>query len=172
MPRPEYRGGQAPIRSALELSLLLPIPLMMIVDGYAAPVFPGTNRSNPSPAVGIIPVKGKTAWPPPSGLPVYIHWKQWKNIVVPLLGGDLRVSGWRGTLLDLGAAVTLLNDIIGPGGEVVFPAGTEIGLEPPADTSLGKLYACDFFSRTFGGKTGSYLSNLAGIIYLKTVQQG
>lgn len=174
MPRPENRGGQAPIRSALELSLLLPVPMMMIVDGYAAPTFPRTNRSNPSPAVGIIPVKGKKAWPPPSGLPVYVHWRQWQNVVVPCLQDDPRVTGWRGTLsgTDLGAAVTLLNDIVSPSGQIVFPSGTNLGVEPPSDTSLGKLYACDFFSRTFGGKTGSYLSNLAGILFVKATEQG
>lgn len=172
MPRTEYRGGQAPARSALELSLLLPVPLMMIVGGYALPVFPGTNRSNPSPAVGIVPVKGKTSWPSPSRMPIYVHWKQWEQIVVPLLGDDPRPTGWRGTILSTGKIVTLLNDIIGPGGEIVFPEGLDIGLEPPSDTSLGKLYACDFFGQHFGGKTGSYLSNLAGIIYEKAVEEG
>lgn len=172
MPRPENRGGQAPTRSALELALLLPVPMMMIVDGFAAPTFPTTNRSNPSHAVGIVPVKGKPYWPSPVGLPIYIHWKQWKNVVVPLLQGDPRPTGWRGTLNDLGSAVELLNDIVGPGGNVVIPEGTDLGVDPPSDTSRGKLYACDFFGRTFGGKTGSYLSNLAGIIFVKATEEG
>jgi hypothetical protein len=144
---------------------------MMIVDGYAAPTFPGTNRSNPSPAVGIIPVRGKTAWPP-SGLPVFIHWKQWEEIVVPLFQDDDRPVGWRGVLADLGTALTLLNDIVGPGGVIVFTEGMDLGLGVPTDESLGKLYACDFYSRTFGGKTGSYLSNMAGVIYDKATEQG
>jgi len=105
-------------------------------------------------------------------MPIYVHWKQWEQIVVPCLGTDLRPTGWRGTLLGQGKIVTLLNDIIGPGGEVVFPEGLDIGLEPPSDASVGKLYACDFFDRYFGGKTGSYLSNLAGIIYEKAVEEG
>lgn len=172
MPRAEYRGGQAPIRTALELSLLLPIPLMMIVDGHAAPSFPMTNRSNPSPAVGITLLRGKKPWPPLAGPPLYIHWKQWERVVVPCLSGDDRVTGWRGSLNDLGETVTLLNDIVGPEGDIVYPEGTDLGVETPSKTSRGKLYACDFFGRHFGGKTGGYLSNLAGIIYTKATEEG
>ena len=146
---------------------------MMIVGGYAAPAFPRTDRSNPSPAVGIIPVRSKVNWPPPVGLPLFIHWTQWEAVVVPCLEEDLRATGWRGTLIELGQAVTLMNNIVGPGGDIVFTLGLQIGLSPPTRTSLGTLYACDPFDFTrVGGRTSGYLNAMMGVIYEKAVEAG
>jgi hypothetical protein len=145
----------------------------MIVHGYATVVFPKTDRSNQSPDVGIIQVRQKKTYPPAVGLLLFIHWKQWEEIVVPLLEDDDRVTGWRGVLKDLGEAVTLMNDIVGPGGEIVFQAGVEIGLSVPTKLSLGTLFACDpYDAARVGGRTGSYLNSLAGVIYEKAVEEG
>ena len=172
MGRSDYRGGLAPIRSASELSLLLPVPMMMIVGGQASTVFPHTGRSHMSPEVGIIPIRQRSAHPP-SWLPLYIHWKQWEEIVVPLFEDDDRVTGWRGTSKDLGQCVTLMNDIIDPSGNIVWPAGLKIGSSNPSRISLGDLYACDPFNRNrVGGKTSSYLSSLMGVIYERAFSEG
>lgn len=169
----DYRGGRAPVRSASELALLLPVPIMMIVDGFAEVVFPNTDRSNPSPYVAIMPTREKKSYPSAVGFPVYVHWKQWEEIFVPLLLEDPRVAGWRGTIRELGEATTLMNNIVGPTGEIVFSLGLQFGLSAPAKVSLGKLYACDpFDSDRYGGKTGSYLNELMGMIYEAATEAG
>lgn len=173
MGRTDYRGGQAPIRTASELAVILPVPLLMIVHGYATVVFPRTDRSNQSPEVAVVSVRSKKTYPPPVALPLFIHWKQWEEIVVPLLEDDDRVTGWRGVLKDLGEAVILMNDIVGPDGEIAFQEDTQIGLSVPVRLSLGTLFACDpYDAARFGGRTGSYLNALAGVIYEKAVSEG
>lgn len=173
MGQPDYRGGKAPLRTATELALLLPVPIMMIVDGYAQVVFPTTDRSNPSTYVAIVPTKPKKGYPPATRLPIYVHWTQWENVVVPLFQSDDRLTGWRGTLAELGQAIMLMNNIVGPNGEILFPIGLQIGLGVPSDQSLGRLYACDpFDSQRYGGKTGGYLTNAMGVIFTKAQEAG
>ena len=174
MGRADHRGGQAPLRTASELALLLPVPLLMIVEGYASPSFPNSNRSNPSPAVGIVPTRPKSTYPSPGGhYPIFIHWTQWEAVVVPLFQDDVRLAGWRGSHQELGEAVILLNDIVGPTGEVQYPEGLEIGLGQPSKLSLGTLYACDPFDRgRVGGRTSAYLTGLMGVVYDQATQAG
>jgi hypothetical protein len=173
MGRADHRGGQAPLRTASELALLLPVPLMMIVGGYASPSFPRSDRSNPSPAVGIVPTKPRNSYPTSGGrFPIYIHWTQWEAVVVPLFQ-DGRLTVWRGTHQELGEAVILLNDIVGPGGVVQYPLGLDIGISQPSKVSLGKLYACDpFDADRVGGKTAGYLNALMGMVYDQATQAG
>jgi hypothetical protein len=149
----------------------------MIVSGYATVVFPRTDRSNPSPAVGIIPIRPKRTFPTPTGLPLYIHWKQWEEIVVPLFEPDetgaVQATSWRGTLEELGHAVTLMNDVVGPDGEVVYPSGFEIGLGVPSERSIGTLYACDPWEASrVGGRTSGYLNAISGILYSRAAAAG
>jgi len=146
---------------------------MMIVDGYAQAIFPATDRSNPSPYVAIVPTRSKQSFPPASRLPIYVHGTQWQNVVVPLFQDDDRLTGWRGTLSDIGEAVTLMNNIVGPTGDIVFPIGLTIGFANPSEQSLGRLYACDPFDfQRYGGKTGGYLTNAMGVIFTQAQEAG
>mgnify|MGYP000261659555 CR=1 FL=1 len=143
MGRADYRGGQAPIKTADQLASLLPIPLFLIVSGYAGPIYPKTDRSNPAPAVGIIGTKTipDSLKPLASNLlPIWIHWTQWQSVVAPLLD-DERVTDWRGTLRDLGDLLDLLVDVYGPNGTIPYPAGTFVGDLRHSTRVPGGLYA-------------------------------
>ena len=165
MGRADYRGGTAPIRTAEELAFLLPIPILMIVEGYARPLFPASNPANPSPYVAVVGTRPKKTYPQVTGLPVYIHWTQWKNIVVPLLEAQA-TSQWRGQIWNLGDLVVLLNNIVGPNGEIVFPAGFEVGFTGFTLESLGALYGCDPNDvARVGGRVAEYLTAMSGSVY-------
>ena len=145
MGRADYRGGRAPIRTASELAVLLPIPLDLMVSGYAGPIFPMTDRSNPAPAVGIVMNKTvpDSLSPQMSGfLPVWVHWTQWRDVVAPLLN-DERVTDWKGVLRDLGDFLNLPVPVYGPGGEVIFPEGESVGSLRFSTRIPGGLYSRD-----------------------------
>lgn len=142
MGRADYRGGQAPIRTADELAVLLPVPLYLMVSGYAGPIYPKTDRSNPAPAVGIVGLKTipDSLKPQMVGLlPLWVHWTQWRDVVVPLLS-DERVVDWKGVLRDLGDLLNLPVDVYGPEG-VVYPSGSEVGQLRFSTNIPGGLYA-------------------------------
>ena len=143
MGRADYRGGIAPIRTAGELASILPIPLYLMVSGFAGPIFPKTDRSNPAPAVGIVMLKTipNSLRPQMAGiLPVWIHWTQWRDVVAPLLD-DKRVTDWAGVIRDLGDILSLPVNVYGPDGSVAYPAGTEAGQLAFSTRIPGGLYA-------------------------------
>lgn len=165
MGRADYRGGIAPIRTASELALLLPIPILMIVEGYARPLFPGSTPAHPSPYVTVVGTRPKKTYPQVTGLPLHVHWTQWQEVVVPILE-QVTTSQWRGQVWSFGDLVTLLNNIVGPGGSVVFPVGFEVGFTGFTAQSLGALYACDPGDvARVGGRIAEYLSAMSGVVY-------
>lgn len=143
MGRADYRGGKAPIRTADELARLLPIPLFLIISGYAGPIYPKTDRSNPAPAVGIVGIKTLPDSLRPRVnqiLPVWIHWTQWQAVVAPLIS-DERVTDWNDVLRDLGDLLNLPANVYGPGGVVAYPEGTAVGNLRYSTRIPGGLYA-------------------------------
>lgn len=167
-----YRGGRSRNRTAEELSLLLPVPLLLIVDGFASPSFPTTDRAAPSWDVGIRIKKSLPEWPTPPNLPIYINWKQWNDVAVPVLQ-DERVTGWRGAISSVGSIILLLNNVVGVDGTVLYPEGYEVGLTAFDESPLGRLFADD---RSLGdrisGGTVSYLEELSGIIFKQATSKG
>lgn len=160
MGRADYRGGLAPIKTAAELANILPIPLYLIVSGYAGAIYPRTDRSNPAPAVGIVALKTipESLRPQMAGLlPVWIHWTQWRDVVVPLLN-DERVTDWKGVLRDLGDILSLPANVYQPDGSVAYEAGTEVGQLAFSTRIPGGLYAP---SR---GDAASLVSSYAGLV--------
>ncbi len=158
MGRADYRGGRAPIRTADELAVLLPIPLYLMISGYAGPIYPKTDRSNPAPAVGIVGSKTipDSLIPQMEGfLPLWIHWTQWRDVVVPLTK-DERVTDWKGVLRDLGDILNLPVDVYGPDGTITFPSESQVGLSAFSTRIPGGLYTlpCDD-SRTLVGTYSS-----------------
>jgi hypothetical protein len=145
MSRVDYRGGSAPIRTAEELSNLLTIPLFLIVSKLAAPVFPTTDRSHPSVAVGIktVPIYNGQ----PSRVLVWIHWTQWQAIIKDVASDD-RITYWRNQLKN---------------GE----------LEYLMEMQTGSLYSCDWseIERRLG-KNAEYIRQLQGIIFKKAQEAG
>jgi hypothetical protein len=143
MGRADYRGGKAPIRTAVELSQILPIPLFLLVEGYASKIFPTTNPASPSVAAGIIAGKTIPATLRPqmrNVLPVWIHWTQWRDVVVPLLE-DERVTSWKGVLIALGDLLDLPADVYGPDGVIVFNKGAPVGFSSGSSKTPSNLYA-------------------------------
>lgn len=164
MGRAKYRGGLAPIRTAQELALLLPIPILMIIDGFAQPLFPGTGRSSPSSYVVVTLTQPKRTYPSVTGLPVYIHWKQWRDVVVPILESQT-TSRWRGQIWDFGDLLTLQNNVIGPGGSVAYPEGYAVGYSAVTSESVGALYAGDPSDRArVEGRVSEYLAEMFGTV--------
>lgn len=161
----DHRGGIAPIRTAGQLALLLPIPLLLIIEGYAQPLFPGSTPAHPSPYVTIMGTRPKNTFPPLVGLPLHIHYEQWNTVVVPLLAGGT-LAQWRGIIQNLGDLIRLLNGIIGPGGILIFPEGFPVGFSAWTEESLGALYACDWNDdQRVTGKQAEYLVMASAIIF-------
>jgi hypothetical protein len=166
MGRTDYRNGTASIRTATQLADLLPVPLYLLLKGYAKPVFPGTDRSNPSVKVGIIGTQTIPDTEPAlqESLPVWIHWTQWRDIVVPVVD-DLRTSWWAGIDPSTGDTVTLTGNVLIPqsGGQVQYPAGTTAGTTSHSTANVGGLYQYE---------VGEYLTELKGLIQARATSQG
>ena len=155
MSRLDYRGGIAPLRTAEELSSVLPLVALLLVDGAAQARFPNSDPASPSPWVAVVIVR--VEGPPPVGFPLYFHWTQWEKLVVPLLK-EAQSSTWRGSLPGFGEILRLLQNIVGPCGEILFPEGDPYGSSPASEESVGRLYGCDFSDiDRVGGKTLQYL---------------
>ena len=159
MSRFDYRGGIAPLKTAEELSRVIPLVVLFLVDGSAQARFPNTDRSNPSPWVAVVIVRvGEN--PPPRGFPLYFHWTQWEKLVVPLLR-EAQTSAWRGSLPGFGEILNLLQNIVGPCGQIIFPEGDPYGSSPGSEESIGRLYGCDPSDiDRVGGKTLEYIQTL------------
>jgi hypothetical protein len=168
MSRSEYRNGIAPLRTIEELSLVLPIVILFIVDGVAQARFPNSERGSPSPFVSVVLVReGEN--PPSRIFPLFFHWKQWDKLVVPLLK-EAQINSWRGGLPSSGDLIRLLENITGPCGEIIFPAGEVFGSSPGTSESVGRLYGCDPSDLDrVGGKTLQYLLEIRGkVLSLRT----
>ena len=166
MGRTDYRNGIAPIRTATQLADLLPIPLYLLIKGYAKPVVPGTDRSNPAVKVGILGIEHIPDTLPTlrGSLPVWVHWTQWRDVVVPVVA-DPRTSWWAGVDPSMGDPVTLARNVLTPqsGGQVQYPAGTPVGTTSNSTAAVGGLYQC---------AVEQYLTELGGLILARATAQG
>jgi len=172
MYRAQNRDGRAPIKTASELASLLPIPILLVTEGYVHPNFPGTDPSGPALFVNLV----ASRYDPritQLGVPCRIHWKQWEDVCVPLLE-TLSTYRWRGKIKTFGDVLQLLIDIVGPIGDVVYEAGGEVGYSLLAIDSVGRLYACDppGSRDSPSGKTAGYLSLISKMIYDTAVEEG
>jgi hypothetical protein len=97
-------------------------------------------------------------------LPIWVHWTQWKNVVVPVVD-DARTTSWTGINRSTGDTLVLAQDVLIPqsGGEVQFPAGTEVGTSAMSTEAPGGLYMSE---------VSEYLTQLAGIIRSQAVAEG
>lgn len=144
MSRARYRGGKAPILTPTQLSERLPVPIYLMVSGFAGPFFPSTSKAAPSSAVMVyigseVPVSFRDHG---SYFPMYFHWTQWRDIVVPVVE-DPRITSWAGKLNAAGDALTLPVDIYGPAGTVVIPEGTSEGTSTYVTGAPSGLYRGD-----------------------------
>ena len=159
MSRLDYRSGIAPIRTIEELSLILPVIILFLVDGAAQARFPNSTNGSQSPFVTVVLVReGEN--PPNRNFPIYFHWKDWNRLVVPILR-DTQTKTWRGGLPSFGDLLPLLENVLGTCGEVIFPEGEVFGSTPSTSESVGRLYGCDPSDLDrVGGKTLQYLLNM------------
>lgn len=148
--------------TALELSQVLPVPLLLIIEGKASPAFPGSTRGRPSPWVGVIPTKPDPLFS--RFCQVRISGTQWNSVAVPVLQED-RWALWRGSLAadDIGHDLTVLLDVYGPSAQVVFSTGTAAGTSAIPLESTGNLLSCDDLrDRDLPqSRTQNYLDSLA-----------
>lgn len=142
MSRIDYRGGRSPIRTSEELVSLLTMPLYLLIIGKAEPLFPFTDRSNPSVSVGI-----RSYYPPKEV--VWIHWTQWNQVVVPILADD-RIKEWKHQL---------------GSGDFEELSRMSVGYLYTCDFSESER-------QRPGSKNSEYLSNLGGMVHLKASQSG
>ena len=163
MSRFDYRGGIAPIKTKEELAQVLPIVILFLVDGSAIATFPNTDRSNPSPFV-TVSIARRGELPPPVGFPLFFHWTQWEELVVPLLQ-KAQTWSWRGNLPETGTLLRLLNNVYGAGGVIKFPVGFPFGSTASTQESIGRLYGCDPSDLDrVGGKTLEYMKQIHEIV--------
>ncbi len=171
MSRFDFRGGIAPLKTAEELSRVIPLVVLFLVDGSAQARFPNTDRATPSPWVAVVIVRSGE-YPPTRNFHLYFHWTQWEKLVVPLLK-EAQTSSWRGNLPRFGEILRLLQNIVGPCGEILFPEGDAFGSSPGSDESIGRLYGCDPSDiDRVGGKTLEYLNTMRERVLADAKQLG
>ena len=172
MGRADYRRGRAPIRTAIELAELLPGTIYLLATGRAGPLFPNNGRAGPSVSVKVI----RLIEPPPfleymgTALPVWVHWAQWENVVVPLLN-DERTLQWvnqfspqtvsGGAVVNapgggIGNPLPLPNDVVGPDKEVVYAKGVNAGM-----SFISRQHPSDLYGN---GMQNTYLQMMAEMI--------
>ena len=103
MNRHKIRGGIGAIRTATQLKSVLPVPLLMLVEGHAWVKFPFFTSARPSLGVLVRSATGS----------FWVNRNQWNSVAVPLLEGGTLAS-WRGRIQDFGSAITLANAVYGP----------------------------------------------------------
>lgn len=77
-------GGRVQIRNARQLSQELAIPVYYMLVGKAESVFPNSTMAGPSSYVGIHYFGSEESGIPMTG-PVWINWRQWNIVIVPIL---------------------------------------------------------------------------------------
>jgi len=126
-----HRIGRGAIRTPGELRRDLTIPIYYILIELAHPAFPHTSTSGPSQYVTVVKTSPNRDDRHESGFPVYVNYRQWEEIIVPILQ-DPRWRNWLGSL----------------GGE---PGESEDGYPTsiPKQTVGPGLYACNDGLRTY-----------------------
>lgn len=92
-----HRYGRGKIRSADELREILTIPCFYILKGMAQAAFPYSATPAPSYFVKVILVRNIRNRTHQAGFPVYVNWRQWNEVVVPVLEAQI-YSMWTGSL--------------------------------------------------------------------------
>lgn len=109
-----HRRGRGQVRTATELKVLLAIPVYNIFLDRAFPVFP--NSSTPAPSSFVTVVKTSSEIDPDhvSSFPCYVNWRQWNEILVPLLEQD-RWQEWFGIPGSGNQNTSIPSQLVGPG---------------------------------------------------------
>jgi hypothetical protein len=79
------RRGRGQILSATQLAERLAIPCYYILMGRAQAAFPETSTPGPSSFVQVVRTGGLLRPSDVSAFPVTVNWRQWKDVVVPIL---------------------------------------------------------------------------------------
>jgi len=124
----DYRSGRTQIKTVKELATELAIPVYYIIIGQAQAAFPNTSTPAPSSFVQVM-LTGQQVDPfHRTAFPVYVNWKQWNSVIVPILQPVLNGDAlpdfftnsplWPSLLGHLGGAVGVGNiptQVLGPG---------------------------------------------------------
>lgn len=127
----------------------LPPVLYLIVKGLANPVFPNTNRGAPS---NIVVIQAKE--PPPLDFRREWDGEQWNSVAVPVLR-EIQTWGWLGRPNTSNDILSLLQNLYGPGGALIFEEGEEWGTLAYTRLNPGLVYEAE-----------QYTQNLVGIVRL------
>lgn len=100
----DHRAGKGQILSVQQLAERLAVPCFYILVGKAVAAFPESSTPSPSSFVQIVRIGPVAKTVDVSMFPVTVNWRQWRDIVVPLLE-----EGWEGYLGLLGGHVSLTN---------------------------------------------------------------
>lgn len=173
MGRALYRGGSGSLKTALELSELLPVPIYRILTGSAKSVFSSSNPASPSPIVMVVSVRSPSSLSlsdiSSSGLPLSLNNIQWEQVAVPVLEDD-RVSSWRGALKSGGSPVTLPVSVVAPDGSIArtsngteLVAGLDVGVQSPTREQVGNL---------FDNGIGEFIRLIGSLVFQKATERG
>ncbi len=157
MSRADYRSGRAQLRTAAELSEILPGVIYLLATGRCAAFFPNKNRAHPVPGVVVksiqtIPLRLRYM---EDALPLWFHWTQWRDVVVPVMN-DARVVAWLGKPTQRGRPLTLPVDVYGPGGTLIYAKGTSSGTGVVTHQPTG--------AGIYVGHTDEYLGDMGKIV--------
>jgi hypothetical protein len=135
-----HRTGRGRIRSPEELRRDLTLPVFYILISQAQASFPHSSTSGPSQYVAVVQVGNGIDPNHDVRFPVFVNWRQWNEIIVPILQ-DSRWRNWLGSLgmdtcqTDDGYPCAIPRQQVGPGvfscnesllGEYLDLLGTEI----------------------------------------------
>jgi hypothetical protein len=82
------RRGRGHTLTADEIETILAAPVFYIFTKQAQPAFPGSTVSNPAAFVQIIQVGNDIRSDEAIRFPVFVGWRQWRDVVVPVLEDD------------------------------------------------------------------------------------
>jgi len=116
-----HRSGRGQIKTAQQLAEELAIPIYYLLVGQAQAAFPETSTPAPSSFVQVVRTGQNIDPDHVAAFPAYVNWRQWDEIVVPLIEGQLDDQDtpmWSGLLGYLGGATgigAITRASLGPG---------------------------------------------------------
>ena len=129
----DHRRGRGQLRTADELARDLAIPVYYILRGWAQAAFPYSATPAPSQFVQVILMKPLSNPQFIVAFPVTVNWKQWEEVVVPVLE-DPTWETWMSSGLYRGIAENLI-DLIREG---IRETGILEGYGSPDQETLGQ----------------------------------
>jgi hypothetical protein len=152
-----HRRGRGQVLSADQLASLLAIPCYYILLGKATPAFPETAVPGPSSFVQVIQTGQVLSDAHIRVFPVYVNWRQWREVLVPVLEDER----WLNYLGRTGGGTN-------PGGFGIPGLGNDDG----SGEGTGSTPGAGLGAGLFDGSIGDWIELLEEAIRGQAIEEG